>query len=585
VRSKDDVMIPAMSEVTIGATSKREGLSLISPCIRRLSDRCFAPNGLIELPPRGAEFMVQVGNLSTRPRLVRAGQVVALAESVKAVRPVSENYDTDWKEKLDLRSVPEHRRPEVILMLEKHSYMWNGQLGAIDGVSHRIETTGTPVHCQPYRAGLNSRAVIQAEIERMKKQSVIEEAEGEWASPVVLIPKPDGTVRFCVDYRRLNAITKRDVYPLPRMDDCLDSLGGATVFSTLDANSGYWQVAVKKSDRPKTAFTTHCGTYQFNRMPFGLSNAPATFQRALDVILSTVRWSSAIVYLDDVIVFSRSHEQHIVDLDRVLTLLGRAGVSLKFEKCSFFQEKVAYLGHIVSAAGFEIDQSKTAALRNCRVPTNRTELRSFLGLANVYRRFVQDFAKTARPLTLLLKKEGPETFKLDEAQMNSFCLLKDLLCSAPVLALPRQGCTYVLDTDASGGQVGCVLQQEQDGQLRPLGYWSKTLSSAEENYSTTEKEALAVVWSVRLLRPYLERERFTVRTDHSALRWMYTATDSNARVLRWRLALAEFDFSVEYRPGRVNQAADAMSRLQTRYIQGGTSEVDVPVLIVHAPTD
>jgi hypothetical protein len=145
----------------------------------------------------------------------------------------------------------------------------------------------------------------------------------------------------------------------------------------------------------------------------------------------------------------------------------------------------------------------------------------------------------------LLKKEGPETFKLDEAQINSFCLIKDLLCSAPVLALLRQECTYVLDTDASGGQVGCVLQQQQDGQLRPPGYWSKTLSSAEENYSTTEKEAFPVVWSVRLLKPYLERERFTVRTDHSALRWMYTATEGNARVLRWRLALAEFDFSVE----------------------------------------
>ena len=292
---------------------------------------------------------------------------------------------------------------------------------------------------------------------------------------------------------------------------------------------------------------------------------------------------AAIVYLDDVIVFSSSHEQHLVDLDRVLTLLGRAGVSLKFSKCSFFQSKVAYLGHIVSAAGFEVDQSKTAALRRCRAPTNRWELRSFLGLANVYRRFVPDFAKKARPLTLLLKKDGPELFELDEEQTNAFCVLKDLLCTAPVLALPKKGGRYVLDTDASGGQVGCVLQQEQEGELRPLGYWSKTLNAAEENYSTTEKEALAVVWSVRLLRPYLEREHFTVRTDHSALRWMYTTTDGNARVLRWRLALAEFDFTVEYRPGRVNQAADAMSRLQIQDLHEGTPEIEVPVLIVHVP--
>ena len=179
-------------------------------------------------------------------------------------------------------------------------------------------------------------------------------------------------MRFCVDYRRLNAITKRDVYPLPRMDDCLESLDGATVFSTIDANCGYWQVGIDKCDKPETAFTTHCGTYQFTRMPFGLSNAPATFQRALDVILRSVRWSTAIFYLDDVIVFSSSHEQHLLDVDRVLTLLGRAGVSLKFSKCSFFQPKVAYLGHIVSAAGFEVDQSKTSALRSCRAPTNKS---------------------------------------------------------------------------------------------------------------------------------------------------------------------------------------------------------------------
>ena len=436
VRSSSDVMIPAMSEVAVGVMTTREGLSLIRPCVRRTSDRCFAPNGLAELPPRGTEFLLKVGNLSDRPRLVRAGQIVAVAENVSTVRSVADSADESWKEKLDLSSMPEPLRPQVLSMLEKHSGMWNGNLGSIDGVKHRIETSGAPVHGQPYRAGLKSRELIAKEIERMQTMGVIEEAEGEWASPVVLVPKSDGTMRFCVDYRRLNAITKRDVYPLPRMDDCLDSLGGATVFSTIDANCGYWQVGIDKCDKPKTAFTTHCGTYQFTRMPFGLSNAPATFQRALDVILRSVRWSTAIVYLDDVIVFSSSHEQHLLDVDRVLTLLGRAGVSLKFSKCSFFQPKVAYLGHIVSAAGFEVDQSKTSALRSCRAPTNKSELRSFLGLANVYRRFVPDFAKNARPLTLFLKKDGPERFELDEAQMDAFCTLKDLLCSAEVLALP-----------------------------------------------------------------------------------------------------------------------------------------------------
>ena len=210
------------------------------------------------------------------------------------------------------------------------------------------------------------------EVERMLSMKVIEPSTSEWAAPVVLVPKPDGSMRFCIDYRKLNSITERDMYPLPRMDHCLDSLGDACVFSTLDANAGYWHIRFSKEDREKTSFICHDGTYQFIRMPFGLVNAPATFQRAMDVILSSVKWKFCLVYLDDIIIYSPSHQQHLKDLDLVLGLLSRAGATLKLKKCHFFKERVKYLGHVILPGKLQIDQSKTDSVRNAIFSRTRT---------------------------------------------------------------------------------------------------------------------------------------------------------------------------------------------------------------------
>mgnify|MGYP003411260331 FL=1 len=329
----------------------------------------------------------------------------------------------------------------------------------------------------------------------MLDAGVIEPATSEWASPVVLITKKDGSVRFCVDYRKLNALTVKDTYPLPRMDECLDSLGDAFLFTTLDCNSRYWQIQVTDEDKDKTAFVTHCGVHRFKRMPFGLCNAPATFQRALDMLLAKVKWNFALVYLDDVIIYSHSLKDHLVHVDYVLSLLRNAGISLKLQKCNFFQPRVDYLGHVVTPGKLSVAEKNIETIRQAKHPQNRTELRSFLGMCNVYRKFVPHFAKKAAPLTELLKKGQPiELDALSKDQVQSFNELRTALTNAPILNLPREGGKFTLDVDASEYQLGaCLLQEQKDGKLAPCGYYSRTLNPAERNYSAVEKECLAVV--------------------------------------------------------------------------------------------
>jgi hypothetical protein len=253
--------------------------------------------------------------------------------------------------------------------LRPHAALCYGHLGNISAVQHLIPTEGPPITSQPYRVGPAARELIDKELTRMKDIDVVEPANGSWASPVVLIPKQDGSVRFSVYYRRFNAVTTKDSYALPRIDDSIDSLGGAQYFSNLGANSGYWQIAVSPEDQDKMTFTTHRGLYRFKRLPFGLVSAPATFQRAIDVILSSVRFQCALTYLDDIIVYSNTFEKHLKDLHTVLSLLKAAGVTLKFSKCKFSGAEVPYLGYLVGRVGLRLDDSKTAALKEAKPPT------------------------------------------------------------------------------------------------------------------------------------------------------------------------------------------------------------------------
>ena len=345
--------------------------------------------------------------------------------------------------KLDLSQCdcnPE-RLEDLKVLLSQHADVFAldpSELGCCGMVQHAIDTGDTPpLKQQPYRTPIVKREKVAQLIREMQEQGIVQPSSSTWASPVVLVPKKDGSSRFCVDYRRLNNITKKDVYPLPRIDDILDTLGQAKYFTTLDLVSGYWQVELEPNSRAKTAFTTHCGLYEFNRMPFGLCNAPATFQRLMQVVLAGLEWDCCFVYIDDILVASKSFEEHLHHLQLVFDRLRKADLSLKPTKCLFLCEEMPYLGYVISKHGIRPDPSKTDKVRQFPTPTDPTKVRQFLGLASYYRRFVPGFAKVAAPLHYLTKKDV--SFAWTEECEFAFSQLKQFLIEASILCYPRFG--------------------------------------------------------------------------------------------------------------------------------------------------
>ena len=392
-----------------------------------------------------------------------------------------------------------------------------GELGEVDEILHHIETGDSPpVRQPPRRVPFARRPEISRMVNEMLHTQVIQESKSPWASPVVLVQKKDGSLHFCMDYRRLNAVTRKDVYPLPRIDDLLDQLSGKRVFSTLDAHSGYWQIRMHETSREKTAFVTMNGLYEFRVMPFGLCNAPATFQRLMQKTLTGLGGDQPFcsVYIDDVIVFSKTVEEHLDHLAQVFNRLRKIGLKLHPQKCSFTHPKVLYLGHIISSEGIAPNPDKVRAVREFQIPTNARAVREFLGIAGYYRRFVPNFAKVAGPLHALTRQQVP--FVWTPKCQEAFEKLKELLVSPPVLAYPCFAKPFVLHTDASGLGLGAVLEQEQDdGQLHPVAYASRTLSKHERNYGITDLEALGVVWAAKHFRAYLLGHKCLVYTDHA----------------------------------------------------------------------
>ncbi|UYV78763.1 hypothetical protein LAZ67_16002676 [Cordylochernes scorpioides] len=400
-------------------------------------------------------------------------------------------------------------------------------------VKHRINTGDhLPTKQRPYRVAPRERQIIQDEVNKMEKLDIIQPSESPWASPVVLIRKKDGSWRFCVDYRRLNKITKKDVYPLPRIDDTLDCLRGARFYSSMDLQSGYWQIDVEESDREKTAFITPDGLYEFKVMPFGLCNAPATFERMIDNLLKGLKWTICLCYLDDIIVFSDGFEEHLRRLQLVLNCLKKAGLCLNSKKCKFGAKTITVLGHEVSENGIRPDQEKIRAVRDFATPRSLKEVRSFLGLSSYYRRFIPNYAHVAQPLNDLLKKDS--AFNWNQEEQNAFEALKSALISEPALGHFDYSSPTEIHTDASNYGIGAVLVQIQKGKERAIAYASRTLNKAEKNYSTTERECLAIIWAINKFRPYVFGQPFTIvgmdllgrfPTSEGGNRWIIVCTD------------------------------------------------------------
>ena len=434
-------------------------------------------------------------------------------------------------------------------------------------VKHEIVTTSEkPIKQSVRRTPLHLREAASQEVKKMLKSGVIEPSNSPWASPVVLVRKKDGSLRYCIDYRKLNSVTLKDSYPLPRIDESLDSLGNAKYFSTLDLASGYWQIALSEDAKTKSAFCTTSGLYQFCVMPFGLTNAPATFQRLMERVLAGLQWQTCLVYIDDIIIFSRTVDEHLERLNEVFSRLRSAQLRLKPKKCTLFRKKVKYLGHEVSETGIETDPEKIAAVQNWPRPKDVSDVRSFMGLCSYYRRFVPNFATKTKPLVRLTEKNS--TFDWSDDQEEAFKTLKMDLAESPVLAYPDPNATFILDTDASDVGIGAVLSQEVDGDERVVAYGSRVLTKQERRYCVTRRELLAVVHFVKAYRHFLTGKPFLVRTDHAALQWLRNFKEPEGQIARWLETLGAYNFSLLHRPGKKHGNADAMSRGPCPQCQG-----------------
>ncbi|CAH8536658.1 unnamed protein product [Dicrocoelium dendriticum] len=455
-----------------------------------------------------------------------------------------------------------------ILNTYQHAFAWTeGDLGRCSFMRHRIDTgNAPPIRQAARRVPVHFQEELKCMIEDMLRQDIIRPSNSPWASPIVLVKKKSGDLRLCVDYRKLNAITRKDSFPLPRIDDTMDALAGSHWFTTLDLASGYWQVELHPDDRCKSAFVVPSGLYEFQTMPFGLTNAPATFQRLMHTALSGMIPESCLVYLDDIIVHGRTVAEHNHNLSLVLNRLIQLGLKLKPSKCQFLKNEVAYLGHIVSGNGVRCDPEKVERVRSWPIPKNTDEVRSFLGLASYYRRFVKHFATIATPLNEILKAN--QAFTWGEAQQKAFECLRNSLCEAPVLAFPDTRLSagpFILDTDASNTGIGAVLSQRTpDGKEPVIAYASRSLSQRERNYCATRKEMLALIFFIKQFRHYLLGRKFIVRTDHQSLVWLQNFRDPEGQIARWQEQLQEYDFECHHRPGIKHGNADALSRRPNR---------------------
>ena len=439
----------------------------------------------------------------------------------------------------------------------------NSELGKTDVCTHHIETLpGTrPVRRRPYHTNPASRREIDRQVEEMIQNDIIEPSNSGWHSPVLLVKKPSGEFRFVVDYRDLNKSSVPQSFPLPQLSSVFDALGESKAqwLSSLDLKSGFWQIGMDESSKHKAAFITQSGVYEWKRMPFGLMNAPITFQTLMTNVLRDINWRFVLCYIDDILIFSPTFELHLQHIEEVLDRLQEANLKLHPSKCHFAVKQLKFLGHVISRRGVEVDPDKTEALKNFPAPRNQKEVRRFIGMANYYRKFIKDFASKATPLNSLLKK-GIK-FEWSPKCQEAFESLKHCLLTAPVLSYPDPNKSFTLTCDASDNAISYILgQPTADNKEQVIAYGGKALSAEEKKYSVTEKELLAVVKGVEAYRPYLCSGHFKIYTDNKALVWLQNAKHTG-RLERWALRLQEYDYKVIHKPGKQNCAADALSRI------------------------
>ncbi|GJV32731.1 putative reverse transcriptase domain-containing protein [Tanacetum coccineum] len=412
----------------------------------------------------------------------------------------------------------------------------------------------TPIAQAPYRLAPSEMKELAEQLQELSYKGFIRPSSSPWGAPVLFVKKKDGSFRMCIDYRELIKLTVKNRYPLPRIDDLFDQLQGSSVYSKIDLRSGYHQLRVSEEDIPKTAFRTRYGHYEFQVMPFGLTNAPTVFMDLMNRLCKPYMDKFVIVFIDDILIYSKNKEEHEEHLKLNLELLKKEELYAKFSKCEFWIPKVQFLEHVIDSKGIHVDPAKIESIKDWASPKSPTEIRQFLGLAGYYRRFIEGFSKIAKSMTKLTQKNVK--FDWGEKEEAAFQLIKQKLCSAPILALPKGSENFVVYCDASHKGLGAVLMQNE----KVIAYASRQLKIHEKNYTTHDLELRAVVFALKMWRHYLYGTRCTVFTDHKSLQHILDQKELNMRQRRWLELLSDYDCDIRYHPGKANVVADALSR-------------------------
>ena len=469
---------------------------------------------------------------------------------------------TEQLSKLDMSHLNNHEQNALKDVLLRNSKVFSTKhdpIGEITIVEHSLDIPEGQISFVPqYRQPKACQDALTETVKELLHFKVIKECESPFNSPILMVSKPDNTWRFCIDMRQLNKITPYKPFPIPQITQTLNELVGMQYFTTLDAKSGYHHINLKEEDKIKTAFRTNDGTYCFNRMPFGLRNAGFTYQMAMNRLLFTVLGKCSLVYIDDVILYSRTFLEHLEHL-QVFTLLINGGAKLNMKKCVFAKPSIKYLGYIVDGFGVYPDSKKVEAFKNFPVPVTAKQIKQFLASVGFYRHLIPDFAKYSACLSDLLKKDAK--FEWTDRHMANFDYLRNCLCNSPILRHPNFNKQFELHTDACNENIASALMQRgTDGIPYPVSYFSRKLRTEEKKYCTTELEALAIVSSIKHFHYYLYGTSFLVVTDHLPLKTIFENRSKNSRIARWGLFLQEYDFTCMYKSGKIHFLPDALSR-------------------------
>ncbi|KAJ0705064.1 putative nucleotidyltransferase, Ribonuclease H [Helianthus annuus] len=510
--------------------------------------RILCDKNSVEIRTPTGEVILITGDRPRKPlKFISVMKLASYSRKQEMVYMISVIINTKSKELQDIPIVSEYPDvfPEELPGLPPNR--------EVEFRIHLIPDT-TPIAKAPYRLAPTEMLELKKQLDELLSKGFIQPSSSPWGAPVLFVKKKDGSMRMCIDYRELNKVTIKNRYPLPRIDALFYQLQGARYFSKIDLRSGYHQLKVQEEDIPKTAFRTRSGHYEFTVMPFGLTNAPATFMDMMNRICKPYLDKFVIVFIDDILIYSKSQKEHCEHLHVLLTLLRKEKLYAKFSKCEFWLQEVQFLGHVVNHEGIHVDPAKIEAITKWKVPQTAMEIRSFLGLAGYYRRFIKDFSKIAVPLTKLTCKTVK--FEWGSRQEEAFKILKHRLTNAPILALPEGIEDFEVYCDASKLGFGCVLMQRK----KVIAYASRQLKKHEENYTTHDLELGAIIFALKIWRHYLYGSKFTVYTDHKSLRYIFRQKELNMRQRRWMEILSDYDCDIQYHEGKANVVADALSR-------------------------